>query len=226
MTANKKILTANEMRIFDDWAINSIGIPGIILMENAGRAVADEVYNSYFAKKSGYSQVDVFCGMGNNGGDGLVAARHLLIRDIKVKVYVVGGISGLSADSELNFRILRKIGAVVTPILTEKDLSRVKLGKKDVIVDALFGIGLNRDIYGIHKDTIEFMNSAKFPIISVDVPSGLNANTGEDWGACIHAKKTVTFSFPKRGFQVKSGKEAVGKVIIADIGSFKKKITR
>ncbi|MFC1566949.1 NAD(P)H-hydrate epimerase [bacterium] len=218
-----KILSANEMKVFDDWAINNLGIPGMILMENAGREVAEYIYKNYFTKKSSYEQVTIFCGLGNNGGDGLVAARHLLIRGVKVRVYIVGGVSGLSADAELNFRILRKIGMVVTPILTEKEIGKIKLGKKDIVIDGIFGIGLNREIDGINKEIIDHINLVAAPVISIDVPSGLNANSGDDWGTCIKASTTITFSFLKKGFFLKRGKEVSGKVEVVDIGAFKKK---
>ncbi len=147
-----------------------------------------------------------------------------MIKDIKVRVFLIGGVSGLTADAELNFRILRNIGLLIVPILTEKDLSKVKIGNSTVVVDALFGIGLNRELYGIHKEVIEFMNVTKAPVVSIDVPSGFNANTGDDWGTCVKAKKTITFTFPKKGFYQKRAKGVIGEIITVDIGAFKKKL--
>jgi ADP-dependent NAD(P)H-hydrate dehydratase / NAD(P)H-hydrate epimerase len=211
-------VTANEMRLFDEWATNSIGIPSMLLMENAGKNVADEIYNIFFAKKKTYTQVDIFCGTGDNGGDGLVIARHLFIKGVKVKVFIIGGISALSPDAELNFRILRKIGVMVSPILSEKDIMKIRLGKKDVIIDAVLGIGLNREVSDVQKDIIDFINKTKMPVISVDIPSGLNATTGEEWGACVKATRTITFVFPKKGFFLRKGKEVTGKLSVVDIG--------
>lgn len=220
----KDAVTANEMRLFDEWATNFIGIPGILLMENAGREVAEQVYNTFFTKKKSYDTVNIFCGTGNNGGDGMVVARHLLIKNVKVKVYIVGGVSSLSADSELNFRILRKMGMLVYPLLSEKDVAKVRYGKKDIIVDAIFGIGLNKEMGSVQRDMIESINASNLPVISVDIPSGLNANTGEDWGAAIHATRTITFVYPKRAFFTKKGKELTGNLVVTDIGIVKKKL--
>ena len=170
----KNSFTVDDCKQFYEWATEVLGIPSIILMENAGRAVADEIYKNYFTEKKGFfNSVTFFCGIGNNGGDGLVAARHLFVKGVDVKVYIIGGVSGFTMDTELNFRILRKLGVNAFPLLSEKDLSKAKILEHSLIVDAIFGTGVDRDIIGFERKVIDKINKAKKEVVSIDVPSGL-----------------------------------------------------
>jgi NAD(P)H-hydrate epimerase len=214
----KNSFTAEDCKQFHEWATEVLGIPSIILMENAGRAVADEIYKNYFAEKKGFNSVTFFCGIGNNGGDGLVAARHLFIRGVDVKVYIIGGVSGFSIDTELNFRILRKLGINAFPLLSEKDLSKAKILEHSLLVDAIFGTGVDRDIIGFERKVIDKINKAKKEVVSIDVPSGLNIDEGTDWGVCIKANRTITMIAPKKAFEMEEVQEFIGELDVVDIG--------
>ena len=214
----KNSFTVEDCKQFHEWATEVLGIPSIILMENAGKAVADEIYKHYFEDKKGFNSVTFFCGIGNNGGDGLVAARHLFIRGIDVKVYIIGGVSGFSIDTELNFRILRKLGVNAFPLLSEKDLSKVKILDHSLLVDAIFGTGVDRDIIGFERKVIDKINKSKKEVVSIDVPSGLNIDDGTDWGVCIKANRTITMIAPKKAFEMEEVQETVGDVEVVDIG--------
>lgn len=210
-------VTAKQIQALDRIAIEKIGIPSVVLMENAGRAVAQEVLGLLRGKRR--RGVCVFCGPGNNGGDGFVAARHLLLEGRTVKVFLIGDPKKLKGDAALNFGIFRRLGGPIRTVkrLTAAGAARAMIGC-DVIVDALFGVGLNRDLREPFRGIIEQINASEKPVIAVDVPSGLNATTGETFGVCIKAARTVTFTCSKRGFLRNEGLKHTGKVIVADIG--------
>ena len=147
------------------------------------------------------------CGKGNNGGDGFVAARHLLNAGVKVSVVVIGKVSRLKPDAKINYNILKKMKAKFTQ----------KIGG-DLIIDALFGIGLNSGIRGPYVRVIRAINNSSIRVLSVDVPSGLDADTGKVQGIAIRANKTVTFVSPKRGFYRKDGPKYCGKIVKKNIG--------
>ncbi len=210
--------TSEDCKQFDHWATEIIGIPSIVLMENAGSAVANEIYNTYFSTKTEYDGVFFFCGTGNNGGDGLVAARHLFVKGVEVEVYIVGGVSNFTIDTELNFRILRKLGVEAYPLLSEKDLMKVKIPEKFLLVDAIFGTGINRDIIGLERKAIDKINKAKKTIISLDAPSGLNVNDGSEWGVCVKANHTISIASYKKAFELDETKTLTGEISTVDIG--------
>jgi NAD(P)H-hydrate epimerase len=134
----------------------------------------------------------------------------------KVRVYIVGPKNKIKQDPQTNLKILQKMGQGVKWVRTEKDLKGIK--NSNLIVDALFGIGLNSAVSGIYLDAINAMNEADIPILAVDVPSGLNADTGKILGAAVRAKWTVTFVAPKKGFYQAEGPAHCGKIIVRDIG--------
>jgi NAD(P)H-hydrate epimerase len=214
----KNTFTIDDCKEFDEWAIEVVGIPSIILMENAGHAVADEIYKSYFSEKGTYNSVTFFCGVGHNGGDGLVAARHLFVKGVNVKVYIVGGVSGFSIDTELNFRILRKLGVYAFPLLSDKDLSKAKIPENSLIVDAIFGTGIDRDIIGFERKVIDRINKEENEVVSIDSPSGFNLDDGSDWGICVKANKTITFVATKKAFEMETSQDIIGDVEVVDIG--------
>jgi NAD(P)H-hydrate epimerase len=194
----------------DRKTIEDYGVPSLVLMENAGRHVSDiavGMLSSIPGKK-----VAVFCGTGNNGGGGFVSARHLIRQGFNVTIYIVGEISSVKNDPLVNLNILRKTKADI------KQLSESIDTGADLIIDAVFGIGLKGEIKGLIRDIIMDLNLGKAPILAVDTPSGLDSDTGKALGTAIKAKKTVTMQFPKKGFYINDGPEHTGEVTVADIG--------
>lgn len=199
----KRPLSVRQAQSFDKFAQEKLGVPSIILMENAGRSVAEEA--------RGAKTVAVVCGTGNNGGDGFVAARHLLNSGTKVSLCLVGPRAKLKPDAKANLNILLKMGIKIKKTLAG-------LAKHDLIIDALFGIGLNSPVTGPYRAAIEAINDSGVPVLAVDVPSGLDADTGKVLGVAVRAKKTVTFAAPKQGFFKADGPAYCGRIIIRDIG--------
>ncbi|MEK7733086.1 MAG: NAD(P)H-hydrate epimerase [Planctomycetota bacterium] len=219
----KRPFTREEMRALDRKAIEEYLIPGIILMENAGRNVAGEAMNMlrHVPGLPGARRVAVLCGKGNNGGDGYVIARHLHNNGVSVKVFSVANISDIlkEGDAAVNLRILFKMKI---PVQELSDIAAIEnLAKElrgyDVIIDALFGTGLSGEVREPFKTLINATNDSHKPIISVDIPSGLDANTGKVLGTAIKATKTVTFAVSKKGFYLNEGPAHTGEVIVTDI---------
>jgi len=204
-----KNISVKQAQKFDQEAQKKLGIPSIILMESAGRHVAQEALNMLGRKK----KVLIVCGVGNNGGDGLVAARHLLNAGVKVEVLIVGKLAKLKPDPKTNYTTFKKMGAA-------KFIRRLPK-QCNLIIDSLFGIGLNSEVKEPYARIIDQMNKSKKPILAVDVPSGLNADTGKVLGIAVKAKKTVTFVAAKKGFFLKQGPKYCGKIIVCDIGIVK-----
>jgi NAD(P)H-hydrate epimerase len=204
-------ISVKQAQAFDKFAQDKLGIPSIILMENAGRGVAEEALGLVKGKGG---EVVVVCGVGNNGGDGLVAARHLLNAGKKVKIYLVGKASKLKADSKTNLDILKKMGQKIVRVRSVRDLKDIR--KASLIIDAVFGIGLISKVREPYASIIDHLNRAKRPILAVDVPSGLDADTGQALGIAVKARKTVTFVASKKGFRKAS--QYCGRVVVRDIG--------
>lgn len=209
-------VSVKEMQEMDRKAIEEMAIPSSVLMENAGQRVAEQVS----AKK-----IAIFCGTGNNGGDGFVTARHLVDKGAEVKVYIIGKRSDIKNDPKINLDRLMKIGVAVEEMMPRSDLvSRPNLEhqmfevRPQLLIDAIFGIGLKGEVREPARSIIADLNKRNIPILSVDVPSGLDADTGEVLGSAIKASKTVTMQFAKNGFYINKGPEHVGEVIVADIG--------
>jgi hydroxyethylthiazole kinase-like uncharacterized protein yjeF len=198
-----ELLTTAEMAEADRLAIAG-GTPSIDLMENAGRAVADAV-----CRISQGRRITVFAGPGNNGGDGFVAARCLAQRDRDVKVAFVGDRARLKGDAAL------AAGRWDGPLV---DMAADGLAGCDLVVDALFGAGLDRVVEGLPARAIDAMNGARLPIVAVDLPSGINGTTGAEMGRAVNATRTVTFFRRKPGHLLLPGRLHCGQVDIADIG--------
>lgn len=212
------------MQWLDRFAIERIGIPSLCLMENAGSKAAREIIKDIKRKKNAHACI--FCGLGNNAGDGFVIARHLINAGVHAKVFLVGKSNGLKNDALINYRILKKCKyPVVEMAKIDKNIQK-EIKKADILVDALFGTGLSRVIHDPFKSVIEFLNKAKKKIIAIDIPSGLDGTTGEIYGICIKAQKTITFAYAKKGFTQKHGPEVTGKVVVLDIGIPKKLIEK
>lgn len=210
-----KAVTAKEMREIDRRAQEEYGIPPLRLMENAGRASAEEIFKRF---KSGKGAI--FCGKGNNGGDGFVLARYLRKYGIKTDVFLLGKACNIKNRAPLvNLDRLKKLNQRIDEIATEEDERRFKAGfESDFIVDAIFGIGFTGTLSAPARGVVEFMNAAQKPIFALDVPSGLDATTGEAQGISVRAYKTITFGLPKTGFSNEAAKPYLGKVVVKDIG--------
>jgi NAD(P)H-hydrate epimerase len=206
-----RVVTRAEMRVLDRRAIEEAGVPAAALMENAGRAVADEA-----ARMAAGGLVVLVCGKGSNGGDGFVAARHLDNRGVPVRVVAIEP-ARLEGDALANYRALRFTGADVRTLgaawLPE---IRSALEGASVVVDAIFGTGLEGPLREPWPAVIGAVNACGVPVLAVDIPSGLDCDTGEPLGAAVRAAKTVTMHAAKAGFE--KGRAFTGEVIVADIG--------
>ncbi len=215
------VMTRDEVRAFDWFAINKLGIPGVVLMENAGRSCAELIKE----KLTGASEpkVCILCGTGNNGGDGYVIARHLLNGGFKVTVFICGDRNKIKGDAKTNLDILERLGQPIEQFnLRNGDIAgqvNTLAAGVDMLVDSLFGTGLKGQLNNEYKKLIESINSQNCPIFAVDIPSGLDRDTGEPLGAAIKANYTVTFVAVKKGFVSSStAAQYTGRILIASIG--------
>ncbi|MEW6026960.1 MAG: NAD(P)H-hydrate epimerase [Planctomycetota bacterium] len=204
-----------QLQKIDRQAVGKYGIPSLLLMENAGRAVAEETLKLLQYEHD--QKAVVICGKGNNGGDGFVAARHLYNINYKVNVIYLGDIKDKESRSDatdINLSIVQKLGIPIHPL----NMRALRLLKSaDVIIDAIFGIGLAREIQSPLKEFIKQINALRKPVVAVDIPSGLDTDSGRPLGIAIRATKTVTFGYPKIGFRNKESRKYTGKVVVADI---------
>ncbi len=211
-----RILTADEMRAVDRRAIEEIGIPSLVLMENASIGVADAISERF----AGVETVAVFCGPGNNGGDGLALARHLDARGYRLRVLLVTGSSPPRGDAAVQLEILRRSGIEVETVDPDAELATLvaSCGGCDLIVDALFGTGLTRPLAGHFGELVERLNDLGAPILAVDLPSGLDGSRAEPPGPHLSAEMTVTFAAPKVAHVFAPAAAAVGRLAVTDLG--------
>ncbi len=209
----KLILSREEIYERENRAYNEFCIPPLILMENAGRETALEVRK--IIKRERGKRVLVFAGPGNNGGDGLVSARYLYCSGVPVSVVILFNPDSMKEPAFTNFQILVKMKV---PFLQSnyKTLKR-EMENADIFIDAIFGIGLTREIKGTMKDIICQINEASRYVVSVDVPSGIDVNTGEVLGEAVKADETICFGFGKKGLYTGKGKKYAGNIKIVDI---------
>ncbi len=188
-------VTGDEMKAIDKFAIRGLEIPGILLMENAALKL---LKNIDIVMKT---KIAIVCGTGNNGSDGLALARHLLNLDHNLKIYIIGEINRDNSDYMTYYNILLNLGVEFETIHTIGDLETFEetISKMDLVVDAIFGTGLTSQVKGIQEYVIEMMNHSGVEILSVDIPSGIDANTGKIMGVCVNPHKVVTFQFMKEG---------------------------
>lgn len=210
-----RIATAEQMRELDRRASEEFGVPSILLMENAGLRTFDVV--AEMLEETGGSRVLIICGRGNNGGDGFVVARHLHASGAMVRVLLPARFEDVKGDALINLEICCKSGVDITEI-SEFEPVEDALLECDLVVDALFGTGIRGDITGLAGEIIDAINNSGLPVVSVDLPSGLNADTGEIGGRCIEATATVTFALPKIGLATYPGAKYAGDVSVAEIG--------
>lgn len=212
-----KVVTAAEMQEKDRFTINNIGVPGVVLMENAGRAVSRVVQSKL--ENVADPLVYIFCGKGNNGGDGFVVARHLWNEGVYVRVFCTEEVAKIAGDALINYNILRNMNIPIEYISAIDDIRELENEPPDILVDALLGTGTNGAVRGITAELINFINqNLETTVISVDVPSGLNASSPEVAGKAIRSDITVSMALPKWCHVFYPAKNNVGELYIADIG--------
>lgn len=211
----RKAATADEMRKIDSVTIEKYGIPGILLMENAAKHVAD-VISTYMTSPSG-KHITIICGKGNNGGDGFAAAKLLHDLNASVNVWLIGNCDDVKGDAKINLDKLASLGISINSI-TDINPVMDSISKSDIIVDGIFGTGFKGSISGLAVDVIKLINSSNKPVISIDIPSGLNADNGSVSDICVKADYTATFALAKIGLFTHPGAVNAGKVIVGDIG--------
>ncbi len=213
-----EVVTAAEMRAIDREAIEVLGIPGPVLMENAGRSVVEHLKRRFDDLET--RQVVILCGKGNNGGDGFVVSRWLNGMGVPTKTILLGSKDEVKGDAKLNLEILSGLGIPVDTAPDQAVFRRFAdvLFSCDIIVDAMLGTGLTQGASGIIAEVIEMVNSVPAYVVSVDTPSGLSSDTPEILGNVVRAAATITFGLPKVGQLLYPGAEFVGELVVADIG--------
>jgi len=216
MTPTPRIFTRDALRQLDRRAVDEFHIPILVLMENAGRAVATTAQSLL---KHGGSAL-IVCGPGNNGGDGLVAARHLHNAGRRVQILLLGAPEKFHQAAATQLAIVQAMKLPVQTISADHQELRDWLAESDpndLIIDALFGTGLDRPVEGLARAVIDALNKTHHAVLSVDIPSGLDCDTGQPLGTAVKALATVSFCGPKKGFATAAA--YTGKVIVADIGA-------
>jgi len=210
------LVTAAEMREMDRRTIEEIGIAGIVLMENAGLALLEEA-GRMLGSVAG-KRVSILVGPGNNGGDGLVLARHLAGAGAGVRVYCVTPPEKLRNEARTNYEIVKKLGLETSGLDDGLGSMGNDVEASDLVVDAMLGTGIQGELRSPFPEVIGVINDCNRPVLAVDIPSGLNADTGTYSPVCIRASVTVTLALPKIGLFIDPGLEMVGKLVVADIG--------
>ena len=205
-----------EARAVDAWAAAVLGLPTLVLMENAGRGAAEWLRE----RTGGQGTVLVACGPGNNGGDGGVLARHLDLWGFLVRVAWFAPAERLAPDPAVQHRALGGLGVDQRTIAGPDDLRALAslIAGADWVVDGLLGTGLTRPVGGMLRDAIDVMNGSGRPILALDLPSGLDADGGQPLGVAVRATVTATFVAPKLGFSVPGASTFTGEVRVIDIG--------
>ena len=213
-----KLVTAKEMKVLDVQAQNDYAMPGILLMDNAAQAVAEAVHEALTALEG--ERVVIFCGGGNNGGDGLGAARWLQSYGVSVRAFVVGAaLDAVQGDAAMELAMFTKAGGRVEALSTEDDwvLAELAASKADVLVDALLGTGFHGELEGDVLRACELLNKSEKYILAVDVPTGVNADNGAVSENAVRADHTVTMALVKTGLLLYPGREYCGDIELADI---------
>ena len=205
-----KCASVSQMRAIDNSTINEYGIAGSVLMENAGVCVINEVLEN-----TSSNSFVVLCGKGNNGGGGSVVARHLYNKGKKVVLVLVANEENLSGDAKTNFNIARKIGVPIEIGLT--DNAKMAISSCEVIIDALLGIGTTSNPREKVAQAIEIINNANKIVFAVDVPSGINSDTGEVYNPCVMANFTITFGLYNIGLACYPAREYADRVKVCNI---------
>ena len=211
-----KVVSALQMKNLDRRAIEEFGIQGIVLMENAGRATIEAI-DKYFSPLS-MRKIIIIAGSGNNGGDGFVIGRHLFNRGVDVEAFLLGPKAKVNGEAQVNLELYQKLRPV-QELHCREDIIKFQnlLDHADLIIDAILGTGLNTEVRGLYRDIIERINSLPTPVVSIDIPSGIDAGTGKVLGTAVYADLTVTFGLPKIGLVIYPGIERAGILEVADI---------
>ena len=204
------IVTTAQMKAIEADAIEKKGVPSLLLMENAAYGVKKEVLK--FNPKS----VIVFAGKGNNGGDGLAVSRQLMAMGINVKIYFVGDFNKATPDCNKNLNYLKAYKANIHYITDNINL--IDVSDADLIIDALIGTGLSRQLSPLYTEIVNIINTSGKTVISVDCPTGVNSDTGDDYGIAVNSDVTVTFHLPKVGILLYPANSHIKKLVVSDIG--------
>jgi NAD(P)H-hydrate epimerase len=214
------VMTRDQVRAFDDWAINRLGIPGVVLMENAGRNCTELIFERLADVEK--PRISIFCGTGNNGGDGYVIARHLLNRRFDVTVIVCGDKAKIKGDARANLNVVERLSRDVVQLRPSRTTTNTIIEYcrgRHMLVDALFGTGLEGELRSDYQQLVGTINAQEIPTLSVDIPSGLDCDTGQVLGQAIKALYTVTFVAVKKGFTVSDEVlKYTGDIYVASIG--------
>ncbi|MFH1113267.1 MAG: NAD(P)H-hydrate dehydratase [Pseudomonadota bacterium] len=212
------LVTAEEMRSFDAQAINDYGIPGVVLMENAGRTTFNILREHLGGDVAGIT-VSVVAGPGNNGGDGYVIARYLINHGATVQTFLLSPRDKIRGDALINLQVLEKMTGEIIEVSDEESLEEAARvwHASDVIVDALLGTGLNSELRSPYKEAVKEINGAPGLRLAVDLPSGLEADTGRILGVCVQADLTATYGFGKLGMALYPGLDYCGQTEVVDI---------
>ncbi len=213
-----KSVTAEEMKIIDHSLMQRLSIPSLLLMENAGRGVAEEV-KRILRRSLGRAPVVLVCGTGNNGGDGFVAARHLTTEGIGVRVILAHGGESISGDAKINLTILQRMGIFLKVFDSEKPGECRRLcATSRILVDALLGTGSSGSLREPTASLVRLMNMSRKPIVSIDIPSGLDPDTGLPGEPTAKASVTVTMGLVKKGLLSRNAAPYVGRLVVAHLG--------
>lgn len=213
-------LTCQQLRELDILAIEHVGIPGLVLMENAARAVADFAYG--LLPNPPRANTVILCGPGNNGGDGLAVARHLRNAGVPVKVALAAPRARIKGDAAINLGIYQRLEDPLFEATVPEELERLsaEMRAAELVIDGLLGTGAGGPPRGVMAELIRLANAApRARRVAIDIPSGLDADTGTMFDPCFLADATVTFVAPKVGFGSESARRALGRVVVADIGA-------
>lgn len=210
-------LSQIEIREVDRTAIDLFGLPGVVLMENAGRGCAEVVARHWVP-----GRVVICCGKGNNGGDGYVIARHLENRGWRVQVRLACSLDEVSGDAAVFLKVIGQSGLDCQPISVDDSTAwarlRSELRMADLVIDALLGTGLSGSVRSPYLEWIQAINESERPVLAVDLPSGMDCNTGKPLGACVKATRTATMVAPKLGFENAAAAPWTGAIETVDIG--------
>ena len=218
--ADQVYATREEVRAFDQYCVEKLGVPGIVLMENAGRQIADAA--RAMLDQAEFRHCLILAGRGNNGGDSLVVARHMAIRGYMSEVILLGNRNEVQGDAATNLSAFQAMGGYVRGLdgaagEVLRELAPTFQGA-DLIIDGLLGTGTQGEIREPYAAVINAVNATGRPVIAIDIPSGLDCDTGRPLGPTIRAAKTVTMAALKTGFRNPESRQYTGEVILADIG--------
>lgn len=201
----ERIVTGRQMKQLDQFTIQEMGVPSLVLMERAALAVVEELIIHFDT-----ARVLVVCGSGNNGGDGLAIARLLHLKGMRADIFMAGKMESFTEETRIQWKIAEKYGV---PVVKNPDLTEYT-----TIVDAVFGVGLSRNVEGSYGELLRKLDASGIPVMAVDIPSGIEADGGQVLGTALHAKQTVTFACAKTGQLLYPGAAYAGQITVKDVG--------